>query len=684
MNKKLQFIFWGCMVFAFLSTPLHAQTTIQECEKNVFVERDGYVVFEAENTTLNDYWLLTNSFDEDALGDGHIEFQGQNSYGSVVEESIITYKIQISNPGTYQVKWRSRNGKNAVKFDEENDSWIKVEATEYYGIKASTGEKVVNGNHFIKMWIQDLDKWSWNSFGEHHGVNGMNVYAYFEVPGIYEIQVAGRSKFHPIDRIALYQADKGNVAMNINTPAAELECEDESFKDYAAKREYKIKQLETPITIDGEAEALWDYVEAEKGNYEVNGNAISTVSDLNYTFKLAYDLEYLYLLAEVTDDFPKVLNPSSDKENGDAIELYFNPNNIHQENGAYDDDLMIRLQYGAENNENFKIGNWKAENDDNIQYTSTTNASGYLLEAKIPWNGILTDVSNLELRKMGFEISVIDRDANLLIENELNWANSTGKNLAKEDTRKFGTIQLDQKTYNYPFKTGWEIIYVDSEDTNGIAENAIDDDMETFWHTEWRDQKTALPHEVQIDMKQEYHIEEVHYYNRQDAYGPNGAIGDYEVYISNSSSEWGDPVAKGTLVWGDNLVENYKILQKIILDEPATGRYMKLVALSEAQNDPDIPFTAAAEFYIVGKTQDVTSVDRLEHQDISIYPNPTSNRLTIRSTAEIEQFKLFDMYGKCVIKGTANSIQLSDIASGVYILHVYVKGEVMKKRIIKQ
>ncbi|NME70991.1 sugar-binding protein [Flammeovirga aprica] len=668
----------------FLSTTL--SNAHEKCEKNVFVEKDGYVVFEAENTTLNDYWLVANSFDEDALGEGHIEYQGKNSYGSVVEESIITYKIQITNPGTYRVKWRSRNGKNAVKFDEENDSWLMVEAAEFYGIKASTNKKVNSDHHFMKMWIQDLNKWSWNCFGEHAGVNGMNVYARFDVPGVYEIKVSGRSKFHPIDRIALFQEGKGAVAMANATPAMELECEDDSFREFASARQYDIKQLDEKIVIDGEEETLWDYVSVEKGNYEVNEQAV-TATDLSYTFKMAYDMENLYILANVIDDNVQEVDASSSKENGDAIELYFNQDNEHLENGAYDEgDVMLRLFYGDPAFKQYRSK--KDINFDGFEYATSKTADGYLLEAKIPWTVILDDASNLELSKIGFEMSVLDRDINLVVENELNWANNTGINAAKEDTRKFGTIYLQEWTYNYPFKTDWEVIYVDSEDTKGVAENAIDDDMTTFWHTEWRDQKAAIPHEIQIDMKSEYVIEELHYYNRQDAYGPNGAIGEYEIYLSNSSSDWGEAVATGTLDWGSSLVENYKMLQKIVFDKPHTGQFLRIVALTEAQNNAEIPFTAAAEFYVVAeRTDEVLSADLQQELQLKVYPNPASHQVYIQSKLGISNYKIFNSKMQNLQSGLLDQSQVIDLQklpSGLYFLYLETNDRILVKKLYKK
>lgn len=208
------------MLFGSFVLQGKSYATDPPCKRVVFLEQDGYLVIDAEDVEeINSYWKITNSFPEDALGSGHLEHIGPNSYGQVDPNRTLTYNIRITNPGTYKFQWRARNGKNAVKSDEENDSWLKIIADDFYASKAGSNYDI--GNHFIKVWLQDLKAWSWNSMGEYHQgstkVNSVAIYATFDNPGDYKIYISGRSHNHPLDRLALFKTDKKNIALDPET-----------------------------------------------------------------------------------------------------------------------------------------------------------------------------------------------------------------------------------------------------------------------------------------------------------------------------------------------------------------------------------------------------------------------------------------------------------------------------------
>ncbi|GAA1080408.1 TIM-barrel domain-containing protein [Kitasatospora arboriphila] len=140
---------------------------------------------------------------------------------------------------------------------------------------------------------------------------------------------------------------------------------------------------------------------------------------------------------------------------------------------------------------------------------------------------------------------------------------------------------------------GWTIAYADSQETsaeNGAAANAIDGNSATLWHSKWSGTAAPLPHELQIDLGARYAVDGLSYLPRQDG-GVNGRIGGYEVYVSDTTADWGSPVATGSLP--DSAV------QQRISFGAKNGRYLRLKALSEAGDRG--PWTSAAEIGATGR-----------------------------------------------------------------------------------
>lgn len=133
-------------------------------------------------------------------------------------------------------------------------------------------------------------------------------------------------------------------------------------------------------------------------------------------------------------------------------------------------------------------------------------------------------------------------------------------------------------TRNFPFELSrdtWKVVRADSIQPNeGEAENAIDHNPETFWHTRWQGDAPRPPHELVIDLGVRAELSGVSILPRQG--NENGRIGDYEIYTGENGSEWGQPAAKGRFS-GDSSLE------RVLFAKPREARYIRLVALSEAK-----------------------------------------------------------------------------------------------------
>src|SRR5215510_14004270 len=83
-------------------------------------------------------------------------------------------------------------------------------------------------------------------------------------------------------------------------------------------------------------------------------------------------------------------------------------------------------------------------------------------------------------------------------------------------------------------------------------------------------------------------VDGLRYLPRQDG-SPNGTIASYQFYVSTDGTTWGTAVAAGTLA-ADTTEKTVRFTAK-------TGRYVRLVALSEINGNP---WTSAAELNVFG------------------------------------------------------------------------------------
>ena len=169
------------------------------------------------------------------------------------------------------------------------------------------------------------------------------------------------------------------------------------------------------------------------------------------------------------------------------------------------------------------------------------------------------------------------------------------------------------------------VVSVDSQEQsgeNGAATHAIDGNVTTRWHTEWFRRTAPLPHMLVLDLGGPYQIDGFRYVPRQDG-SPNGTIARYQFYVSDHSSTWDTAVAAGTFAADTT--------EKTVRFPAKTGRYVRLVALSEINGKP---WTNAAELNIFGAAvpSSTTRTSRLLAQAVTTAP-VTSAPSTSTTTA---------------------------------------------------
>ncbi|MCM1569160.1 MAG: endo-1,4-beta-xylanase [Roseburia sp.] len=175
------------------------------------------------------------------------------------------------------------------------------------------------------------------------------------------------------------------------------------------------------VTVDGERDNIWDT--AVKLPLEINSGARAQAE-----VRLLWDIDYLYVYAEITDS---EINVSAAKpEEQDCLEICIDEKN--EKAGGYDqNDKLYRINAeGA-----ITFAGQKAT-DENVRAVTRKTEGGYVIEACVKWTEFTPKVHH----QMGLELRVKDADAEGKLSGVLGWADGT--DAVTENPAKFGTARL--------------------------------------------------------------------------------------------------------------------------------------------------------------------------------------------------------------------------------------------------
>jgi len=81
----------------------------------------------------------------------------------------------------------------------------------------------------------------------------------------------------------------------------------------------------------------------------------------------------------------------------------------------------------------------------------------------------------------------------------------------------------------------------------------------------------------------------------------------------------------------------------------------------------------------------LVSIEDIKYVDYSLYPNPSSDFLTVNASEKLLEIVLYDLSGKQVLQSTANTLDISMLASGVYVAKIkFENGVETTEKIVKK
>lgn len=236
-----------------------------------YMEIDNIVVIEAENLSEADAWIIDNA-SPDHSGSGYIYWPNSGTMNDP-GDGLIEILIEINDPGTYILEWRTQVGMGNSNTDH-NDSWLKFpDASAFYAAK-DNGSIVyphdsgqfpnpdgAGADGWFKVYRYGGADWTWNTGTNDHDAHDIHVE--FDTPGVYTMQISGRSTYHFIDRIVLY---KDGHPDPLDPDLPETPAGSTSLADQASSNNTLVAY---PIPIDLQVNPILNISGLESGTYSV-------------------------------------------------------------------------------------------------------------------------------------------------------------------------------------------------------------------------------------------------------------------------------------------------------------------------------------------------------------------------------------------------------------------------------
>jgi hypothetical protein len=214
-----------------------------------------------------------------------------------------------------------------------------------------------------------------------------------------------------------------------------------------------IKKAKSAIEIDGTLEAEWD----NANTYDIDKPFQQEVPTLGSpgetTWRALWDATGIYVFLTVKDDqwFPIYLGTGSNHWEYDKPEIYFDVNYILEDGKGPGTGNQKGHYQVAPAPVAAKInGEPTTESDDGVIWAFKVTGGSYTAEYFIPWGKLLDEDNKLfdKRDKMGFDVTIIDRDPGDASRRRAVWANIGGKNESYSNMDDAGHVIFDEADAN--------------------------------------------------------------------------------------------------------------------------------------------------------------------------------------------------------------------------------------------
>jgi len=173
--------------------------------ENAFIEDGGIIAFEVESQTPVSPWSQEASA-SGYSGDGY--FRGTSDSFNQGGLGTVSYPIQITTSGRYQLQWRSRITFGSSN-TEHNDSFARLTDAQGSPINPVPNSHTATGNWY-KAYMNLNGSWDWQTSNLDNDPKSLSWN--LEADTLYYFQISVRSEHHALDRVVLWDHARHNLS----------------------------------------------------------------------------------------------------------------------------------------------------------------------------------------------------------------------------------------------------------------------------------------------------------------------------------------------------------------------------------------------------------------------------------------------------------------------------------------
>ncbi len=178
--------------------------------------------------------------------------------------------------------------------------------------------------------------------------------------------------------------------------------------------------------------------------------------------------------------------------------------------------------------------------------------------------------------------------ASLVVEAEDHSKRTTFKINLGADISAAGDAEDSSRDYDYTKTSATAGSEHPGSQTEGPAEYAVDNNLGTWWHTNWSTLPSADKLWITLELEEETKLDALRYYGRSGSM--NGRVNEYKVEVSTDGQNW-------TQVSGGNW-ENTAGWKLAVFDEAVTAKYVRLTGVHTYGDSGNDKFMSAAEIRV--------------------------------------------------------------------------------------